>query len=140
MVAGIEIYPNGSHLKWASILDPQKVTQIINHKNHKSFPESTKRAQYNESSKYTHICISYIYMYICIFFFFNVCIDTGSQPPLKKWWFGNQPITNGGWTSRVHINAYIHTYPYTCNFYKVAFKKKPVVLIPSSRRIRTCTP
>ena len=22
------------------------------------------------------------------------------KPLLKEWWFGNQPIKNGGWTSR----------------------------------------
>ena len=48
-------------------------------------------------------------------------IYPGSQPPFKKWWFlleddkplvkswwfGNQPIKNGGWTSRVYIFIYV---------------------------------
>ena len=44
----------------------------------------------------------------------------GSQPPFKKWWFlleddkpyykkwwfGNQPIKNGGWTSRGYLKSH----------------------------------
>ena len=32
------------------------------------------------------------------------------NPYYKKWWFGNQPIKKGGWTSRVYI--YMYTYWY----------------------------
>ena len=49
-------------------------------------------------------------------FVYGAYIYPGSQlleddkPYYKRWWFGNQPITNGGWTSRVYVCIFMCLY------------------------------